>query len=279
MTPDLTAIVARHHSDPSRLVQILRDVMALHGHISPPVITELADALRLPRGRVEGVVGFYAFFASEPRGRFRVLFSDNITDELAGSHALRQRMLDAFHVLPGEVSRDGLVSIGTTSCTGLCDQGPAMLVNDRAIGRLTPARIGAITSLIRGGVPRRPVARQPLRHPRPRRATRSPPRHPAGAGRGHRRRDRPRPGRHHRGGLARGPARSRRRRLRSRTEVGGVCGGPRAHALHRVQRRRGRARHVQGPRPPLGLHRPRPRGHDGRGLRGGRLPGRHLSAR
>jgi (2Fe-2S) ferredoxin len=73
-------------------------------------------------------------------------------------------MLDAFHVLPGEVSRDGLVSIGTTSCTGLCDQGPAMLVNDRAIARLTPARIGAITSLIRGGVAGRPVARQPLHH-------------------------------------------------------------------------------------------------------------------
>lgn len=153
MTLDLPVLVARHGGDPSRLVQILRDVMAIDGYVSPPVITELARLLSLPRGRVEGVVGFYSFFASEPRGRFRVLFSDNITDELAGSHALRQRMLDAFHVLPGEVSRDGLVSIGTTSCTGLCDQGPAMLVNDRAIGRLTPARIGAITSLIRGGVP------------------------------------------------------------------------------------------------------------------------------
>jgi [NiFe] hydrogenase diaphorase moiety large subunit len=147
------AIVARHHGDPSRLVQILHDVMEIEGYVAPPVVTELAQLLGVPRGQVEGVVGFYAFFSAEPRGRFRVLFSDNITDEMAGSRELRARMLDAFGLAPGEVSRDGLVSVDTTSCTGLCDQGPAMLVNGRAIGRLTPARIGAISSLIRGGSP------------------------------------------------------------------------------------------------------------------------------
>ena len=149
----LHAIIARHGGDPSRLVQILRDVMAAYGRVSPPWITELGRALGLPRGQVEGVVGFYSFFDADARGHFRVLFSDNITDEMAGSRELRQRLLDAFHVSPGEVSRDGRVSIGTTSCTGLCDQGPALLVNGRAIGRLTPARIGAIASLIRGDVP------------------------------------------------------------------------------------------------------------------------------
>jgi [NiFe] hydrogenase diaphorase moiety large subunit len=148
---DLKEIVARHGADPSRLVQILHDVMAAAGHVAPAVVTELARALGVSRGQVEGVVGFYSFFSETPC-RFRVLFSDNVTDEMAGSHELRQRMLDAFRLQLGEVSRDGLVSIAATSCTGLCDQGPAMLVNGRAIGRLTPARIGAITSLIRGGL-------------------------------------------------------------------------------------------------------------------------------
>jgi [NiFe] hydrogenase diaphorase moiety large subunit len=150
---DARSVIARHHADPSRLVQIIRDIMSIHGWVPPPVITAIADALAIPRGQVEGVVGFYAFFDSEPRGRFRVLFAANVTDEMAGSRELAARMLEAFHVEPGEVSRDGLVSIGTTSCTGLCDQGPSMLVNGWAIPRLTPARIGAITSLIRGQVP------------------------------------------------------------------------------------------------------------------------------
>jgi [NiFe] hydrogenase diaphorase moiety large subunit len=102
---------------------------------------------------VEGVVGFYAFLSAEPRGQFRVLFSDNITDVMAGSVELRQRLLEAFDLQLGETSRDGLLSVGTTSCTGLCDQGPALLVNGRAIASLTAARIGAIAALIRGRVP------------------------------------------------------------------------------------------------------------------------------
>ncbi len=146
-------LVASHRNDATRLVQILRDLVALHGYVRPDAITEVAHALALPRARVEGVAGFYAFLGTEPRGKFRVLFSDNVTDVMAGSVELRQRLLDAFQLKLGEVSRDGLVSIDTTSCTGLCDQGPAMLVNGRAIARLTPARIGAISGLIRGRSP------------------------------------------------------------------------------------------------------------------------------
>ncbi len=149
----VAAILARHQQQATRLVQILREVMQACGYLSPKTLTQIAAALGVSRAQVEGVAGFYAFFATQPQGRFRVLFSDNITDQLCGSHALQQRMLDAFRVELDEVSRDGLVSIGRTSCTGLCDQGPAMLVNGRAIARLTPARIGAISALIRGGQP------------------------------------------------------------------------------------------------------------------------------
>jgi len=150
---DVHEMVLRHQRDPSRLLAILHEVMAALGYVPPAIISELGTLLGLPRAHVEGVVGFYAFFSSEPRGCFRVLFSDNVTDEMAGSAELRARMLEAFRIELGEVSRDDLVSIDTTSCTGLCDQGPALLVNGRAIPRLTPARIGAITSLIRGDVP------------------------------------------------------------------------------------------------------------------------------
>ncbi|MBK7073245.1 MAG: NAD(P)H-dependent oxidoreductase subunit E [Myxococcales bacterium] len=146
-------MLQRHGGDATRLVQILHEVTAALGYVPPATITELAARLGVSRAHVEGVVGFYSFFSAEPQGRFRVRFSDNITDQMAGSHALCQRMLDAFRVELGEVSRDGLVSIARTSCTGLCDQGPALLVNDRAIARLTPQRIGAICSLIRGEVP------------------------------------------------------------------------------------------------------------------------------
>ncbi len=149
----MTELLARHHYDPLRLVQILRDVARERGVITAADLTTLATALRLPRARVEGVAGFYSFLGTQPRGRYRVLFSDNITDEMLGMRSLRDRLCAAFDVRLGEVSRDGLVSIEETSCTGLCDQGPALLVNGHAIGRLDAARLGTITALVRGAVP------------------------------------------------------------------------------------------------------------------------------
>jgi [NiFe] hydrogenase diaphorase moiety large subunit len=153
MSADVSAVLAKHRHDPTRLVQILRDVMASEGHLAPRTLTAIAEGLGVPRGRVEGVAGFYAFFSTEPRVKYRVLFSDGVTDRMAGSVELRQRMLDAFRVRLDEPSPGGLVSIGTTSCAGLCDQGPSMLVNGLAIPRLTHARIGAISALIRASSP------------------------------------------------------------------------------------------------------------------------------
>ncbi len=139
-------LLDRHRRDPARLVQILREVAAAHGHVPAAAITAVAAGLSLPRARVEGVAGFYAFLGTRPAGRYRVWFSDNVTDRMAGSDDLRARLAAAL-------AGDPEVTIDVTGCTGLCDQGPAMLVNGRPIGRLDPAKIGAIGALIAGRVP------------------------------------------------------------------------------------------------------------------------------
>ncbi len=146
-------VVARYRRDPSCMVQILREVQEACDWISPEAIDRLQATLGVPRTKIEGVAGFYSFFYLQPRGKYRVLFSDNITDRMLGNQALIERLCNSLWVEPGKVSEDGLVSVDTTSCTGLCDQGPALLVNNRAIGRLTAERIDQIAELIRGKVP------------------------------------------------------------------------------------------------------------------------------
>src|SRR5574343_198853 len=146
-------VVARHRRDPANMVQILRELQEACAWISPAAIDRLQETLGVPRTKIEGVAGFYAFFYTAPRGRYRVLFSDNITDRMLGSKALIDRLCNNLWIERGKVSEDGLVSVGQTACTGLCDQGPAMLVNNLAIAGLTPERIDRIAELIRGQVP------------------------------------------------------------------------------------------------------------------------------
>jgi len=146
-------VVARYRRDASNMVQILREIQEACDWISPEAIDRLQATLGVPRTKIEGVAGFYSFFYTAPRGKYRVLFSDNITDRMQGNRALMERLCNSLWVERGKVSEDGLVSIGKTACTGMCDQGPALLVNNHAIAGLTAERIDRIAELIRGKVP------------------------------------------------------------------------------------------------------------------------------
>ena len=157
-TPDnlcdfLDALLARHANQHTNLLQILCEIQEQYGWISPQAITHCASRLNISRARIEGVASFYSLLYLQPQGKYRVLFSDNITDRMSGSRELMEKMCQQLWLQPGKVSEDGLVSINTTSCTGMCDQGPAMLVNGRTITRLTHQRIQEICHLIRNGTP------------------------------------------------------------------------------------------------------------------------------
>ncbi|WP_300453051.1 NAD(P)H-dependent oxidoreductase subunit E [Accumulibacter sp.] len=149
----LLPILDGHRRDAGRLVQILRQAQEALGYLPAAALTVIARAVDLPRARVEGVAGFYSFFHQNPVGHYRVLFSDNITDRMLGSAELIDRLCNKLWIERGKVSEDGLVSVDTTSCTGMCDQGPALLVNGRALTRLSAERVDRISELIRGQVP------------------------------------------------------------------------------------------------------------------------------
>lgn len=152
-TDDLQAILQRYQYSPNNLLQILIAVQEKWRHIPAEVIDVLCVELDVPRAKIEGVASFYSFLHLQPCGEYRVLFSDNITDRMLGNQDLLDSLCRQLWVEADKVSEDGLVSVATTSCTGMCDQGPALLVNNRAVNRLTEQRITEIAELIRERVP------------------------------------------------------------------------------------------------------------------------------
>ncbi|BCB27802.1 hypothetical protein SKTS_26880 [Sulfurimicrobium lacus] len=154
----LSPVLQRHGADASRLLQILRDVQDTLHFIPPEAVTCISSHLGIPRDSVEGVAGFYSFLSLQPAGEYRVLFSDNITDNMLGNRELMQYFCNKLWVEQGRVSEDNLVSVDTTSCTGMCDQGPAALVNGWALTNLDQNRLDLIAELIRS---RKPVADWP----------------------------------------------------------------------------------------------------------------------
>ena len=155
----MEALLLRHERNPHALVQILREVQAQQTWLPRDTLSQLAGALGLTLAPVEGVASFYRFFHTQPVGEYRLLLSDNITDRMLGSEALLADLCRQLRVEPGRMRADGRVSVAYTSCTGLCDQGPALLVNHHhVITRLDAQRVAQIAELIET---RTPVAAWP----------------------------------------------------------------------------------------------------------------------
>ena len=144
----------RHGGRRQSLVQILREVQAQTRWLPREVLGQIADGVGLTPGIVEGVAGFYRFFHLRPVGQLHFLFSDNVTDRMLGSRMLARELSRLLGVTPGAAAAGALASVDFASCTGLADQGPAVLVNQhRVLTRMDSGRIVELAELVRSRVP------------------------------------------------------------------------------------------------------------------------------
>ena len=144
-------ITVSTNARPDRLLQYLYEIQHQYSCIPQPAIKILAEKLSLTESHIHGVISFYSFLHTKPRGAFDILISDSITDHMLGSRELLHRLCNKLNVKPGTPRKDGRVSVDSTSCTGMCDQGPAMLINGWTITRLDESRIDTIAELIKSG--------------------------------------------------------------------------------------------------------------------------------
>ena len=149
----IQSIVEKNGNDNTRLLQVLREIQSHHHYISKDAIEQLTELLGIPRTHITSVVEFYGFLHLEPQGEYEVLLSDSITDQMLGKQSIMDYLAESLGVGIGQVRSDERVSLNNTSCTGMCDQGPAGLINGRAITNLSLERVNAIVELIEKQIP------------------------------------------------------------------------------------------------------------------------------
>jgi len=146
-------LLAKSGDFPDQLLQHLCKIQSHYSHIPEEALQLLADRLHIPPVQIISVVYFYSFLHMRARGDFDIRFSDNITDRMLGNLPLLESLCKKLGVKPGVPRADGRVTVALTSCTGICDQGPALLVNGMVISRLNEERIHKIVGLIEAAIP------------------------------------------------------------------------------------------------------------------------------
>jgi [NiFe] hydrogenase diaphorase moiety large subunit len=127
-----------------RMLDILWDVQNHFGWISPQDMQDIAERTGTVRVEVEGVATFYAFFKTEPQGKFIIHLCEDIIDRHAGMEAILSAFEQELKIKVGETSSDGLFSLHLAPCMGMSDQSPAALINETVVTDLTASKVRQI---------------------------------------------------------------------------------------------------------------------------------------
>lgn len=144
MAQDILEWAGRFGRDRAAMMPILQEIQRKYNHVSPYAMQQVADLLDIHPVEVQGVVSFYSFLTTEPQGRFVIRLCRTISCDMAGKEKVARQLENDLGIAFGETTEDGLFTLEWANCLGLCDQGPAMLVNDKAYTRITPENVHEI---------------------------------------------------------------------------------------------------------------------------------------
>ncbi|MCX6550064.1 MAG: NADH-quinone oxidoreductase subunit NuoE [Acidobacteria bacterium] len=141
---DIRSLVGTHGRTRAALMPVLQDLQRKYSSVSDFAMQVVADELGIHPAEVYGVVSFYAFLHHEPRGRFQVRLCQTISCDLASKARVARQLENELGIAFGQTTPDGRFSLEWASCLGMCDQGPALLVNDRVYTRVSPEQVHQI---------------------------------------------------------------------------------------------------------------------------------------
>jgi len=142
---EIRELPARYPQHRSAVMPALDLAQEEVGYLTPEAMSEVAAALDLDPGYVEGVATFYTLFHLQPIGRHRFYVCTNLSCSLRGSSDIVEHVKSAVGVREaGEVSKDGLFSYEEVEGLGACEYAPMMRLDHEYYDDLTPETITAL---------------------------------------------------------------------------------------------------------------------------------------
>lgn len=139
IAPEVVELAQQHGNQREAVLEILTE-LDQRGHLNPETITDTARALGIPANHAYGVATFYSMLSLQPR-RDVIRVCDGPACWLKRASETREAIEKA--------AGDGW-AVERTSCLGLCDRAPAMLVNNEQAGTIPPEKAGEVCHGWRG---------------------------------------------------------------------------------------------------------------------------------
>ena len=139
-------VIAKFGAKHSNLIMILHAAQGIYGYLPYEIQKFIADKMNIPLSEVSGVVSFYSFFSTKPKGKHTILVCMGTACYVRGGKKLVDGLQKQLHVDVDGTTQDGKFTLCKARCIGACGLAPAMMVDDTVYKAVNPNKLESILS-------------------------------------------------------------------------------------------------------------------------------------
>ena len=143
---ELDQIIDLYREKEGNLIQILHIAQELYGFLSLELQQHISEALQIPLSEVSGVVTFYSFFSTKPRGEHTIRVCLGTACYVRGGKKIVDALQKTLDVDIGGTTADGKFTFEVARCIGACGLAPAMIIDDVVYKQVNINKLNAILS-------------------------------------------------------------------------------------------------------------------------------------
>jgi NADH:ubiquinone oxidoreductase subunit E len=140
----LDNVIAESKDKPGSLIPLLQHTQKMYGYLPEAAIRKISESLNIPLSEVAGIVGFYSFFSTTPKGKHVVRVCQGTACYVRGGNEVLAAVKNELNINVGETTKDRVFSLEVGRCFGACGLAPVIMINDDVIQRVKPAKIGEL---------------------------------------------------------------------------------------------------------------------------------------
>ena len=142
----IAEVIAKFEAKHSNLIMILHAAQGIYGYLPYVVQKFIADKMNISVSEVSGVVSFYSFFSTKPKGKHTLMVCMGTACYVRGGKKLLDGLEKHLHVDCDCTTEDGKFSLCKARCIGACGLAPAMMVDDTTYKAVNPGKLESILS-------------------------------------------------------------------------------------------------------------------------------------
>ena len=137
----LDEIVQEYRDKPGALIPVLQSAQGIFGYLPESALKRISAGLNKPYSEVAGVVGFYSFFSTVPRGRHLVRSCQGTACYVRGGKRVLDSLRHNLGIDVSETTPDREFSLEVARCFGACGLAPTITVDSDVHQRVKPLKV------------------------------------------------------------------------------------------------------------------------------------------